>query len=106
MTSCSEARLCSAIQATLLLVGAPRIGPWHGFFGFVQEIFRRRWLTNLGPLVIELGQALRAYLEATLQFVPAVGWGLLLPSDWPDAVVVDGAGALLIRIRLVDGSCR
>jgi len=106
MTSCSEARLCSAIQATLLLVGAPRMGPRHGFFGFVQEIFRRRWLTNLGPQVIELGQALQAYLEAMLRLAPAVGWGLLLPSDWPDAVVVDGAGALLIRIRLVDGPCR
>ena len=106
MTSCSEARLYAAIQATPLLVGAPRMGPWHGFFGLVQEIFRRCWLTNWGLLVIELGQALRDYLEAMLQLAPAVGLGLLLPSDWPDAVVVDGAGALLIRIRLVDGSCR
>lgn len=106
MTSCSEARFYAAIQATPLLVGAPRMGPWHGFFGLVQKIFRRCWLTNWGPLVIELGQALRAYLEAMLQLAPAVGLGLLLPSDWPDAVVVDGAGALLIRIRLVDGSCR
>jgi hypothetical protein len=82
------------------------MGHWHGFSGLVQEIFRRRWLTNLGPLVIELGQALQAYLEAMLQLAPVMGWGLLLPSDWPDAVVVDGAGALLIRIRLVDGPSR
>ena len=63
MTSRLEARPVPPILATPLHVGAPNMGPWHEFSELAQEIFRRRWLTNRGPLVIELEQKLQAYLE-------------------------------------------
>ena len=63
MTSRLEARPEPPVLATPLHVGAPNMGPWHEFSGLAQEIFRRRWLTNRGPLVIELEQKLQAYLE-------------------------------------------
>ncbi len=63
MTISLEARTLPPILTTPLHVGAPNIGPWHEFSERSQEIFRRRWLTNRGPLVIELEQKLQAYLE-------------------------------------------
>lgn len=63
MTSRLEARPEPPVLAAPLHVGAPNMGPWHEFSGLAQEIFRRRWLTNRGPLVIELEQKLQAYLE-------------------------------------------
>ena len=63
MTSRLEAKPFAPILATPLHVGAPNMGPWHEFSELAQEIFRRRWLTNRGPLVIELEQKLQAYLQ-------------------------------------------
>ncbi len=63
MTSSLEARILPPVLATPLHVGAPNMGPWHEFSELAQEIFRRRWLTNRGPLVIELEQKLQTYLE-------------------------------------------
>ena len=63
MTSRLDARPLPPTLATSLHVGAPNMGPWHEFSELAQEIFRRRWLTNRGPLVIELEQKLQAYLE-------------------------------------------
>jgi len=63
MTSCLEMKSLAPVLSAPLHVGAPNMGPWHEFSDLAQDIFRRRWLTNRGPLVIELEQRLRAYLE-------------------------------------------
>ena len=63
MTICLETKSLAPILSAPLHVGAPNMGPWHEFSELAQGMFRRRWLTNRGPLVIELEQRLRAYLE-------------------------------------------
>ncbi|MEQ1668721.1 MAG: hypothetical protein ABL868_09725, partial [Sulfuriferula sp.] len=41
----------------LLHVGRPNIGSREAFMKYAEDIFDRRWLSNNGPLVQELGAA-------------------------------------------------
>jgi dTDP-4-amino-4,6-dideoxygalactose transaminase len=46
-----------------LHVGRPNIGPRHEFDRLVDGIFERHWLTNAGPLVVELERRIADFLD-------------------------------------------